>query len=84
MLPAFFINESNMNYRTLLFFFFIASCSLLTGQSTYQAAPADVQTVDGLIAALYDVISGPAGAPRNWDRMRSLFKPELQRIPTSL
>lgn len=40
------------------------------------AAPAanvaDVSEIDGIIKALYDVISGPAG-PRNWDRFRSLF-----------
>jgi hypothetical protein len=41
-----------------------------------KARPADVQTVDGLIAALYDVISGPAGKPRDWDRFRSLFLPD--------
>jgi hypothetical protein len=40
------------------------------------ARPADVATVDGIVAALYDVISGPAGHPRDWDRMRSLFAPE--------
>jgi len=26
--------------------------------------------------ALYDVISGPAGQKRNWDRMKSLFEPD--------
>jgi hypothetical protein len=41
-----------------------------------QANPADVATIDGIIAALYDVISGPAGKPRDWNRMRSLFAPE--------
>ena len=41
-----------------------------------QAKPADVQTIDGLMAALYDVISGPAGQPRDWDRFRSLFLPD--------
>jgi hypothetical protein len=41
-----------------------------------QANQADVATVDGIIAALYDVISGPAGKPRDWNRMRSLFAPE--------
>jgi hypothetical protein len=44
--------------------------------SSYQARAADVQSVDGIVAALYDVISGPAGKPRDWDRMRSLFAPE--------
>lgn len=41
-----------------------------------KARPADVQTVDSLMAALYDVISGPAGKPRDWDRFRSLFLPD--------
>jgi len=40
------------------------------------ARPGDVASVDAIVAALYDVISGPAGAPRDWDRMRSLFAPE--------
>jgi hypothetical protein len=44
--------------------------------SGYQVRAADVQSVDGIVAALYDVISGPAGKPRDWDRMRSLFAPE--------
>jgi hypothetical protein len=35
----------------------------------------DVDTVDHLLASLYDVISGPAG-PRDWDRFRSLFLPD--------
>jgi hypothetical protein len=44
--------------------------------SGVQARAADVDSVDGIVAALYDVISGPAGKPRDWDRMRSLFAPE--------
>ncbi|WP_229440770.1 hypothetical protein [Massilia sp. BSC265] len=40
------------------------------------ARAADVASIDAIIAALYDVISGPAGAPRDWDRMRSLFASE--------
>jgi hypothetical protein len=38
--------------------------------------PSDVDTVDHLVASLYDVISGPAGKPRDWDRFRSLFLPD--------
>ena len=45
------------------------------------ANPADVATIDSTIAALYDVISGPAGK-RNWDRFRSLFVPGARLIPT--
>lgn len=36
--------------------------------------PADVETLDGIMTALYDVISGPAG-PRDWDRFNGLFLP---------
>ncbi len=43
---------------------------LLAQQS---ANPADVTTVDGIVAALYDVISGPADQKRDWDRWSSLF-----------
>jgi hypothetical protein len=44
--------------------------------------PADVVSIDAIIAAVYDVISGPAGKKRDWDRMRSLFLPGARLIPT--
>jgi len=47
------------------------------------ANPADVASVDSIIAAVYDVISGPAGKKRDWDRMKSLFVPGARLIPTS-
>ena len=37
------------------------------------AKPADVASPDAILAATYDVISGPAG-PRDWDRFNSLFR----------
>lgn len=46
------------------------------------ANPADVGSIDAIIAAVYDVISGPAGKKRDWDRMRSLFMPGARLIPT--
>jgi hypothetical protein len=46
------------------------------------AKPEDVESLDAIIAALYDVISGPAGEKRDWDRMRSLFLPDARLIPT--
>ena len=47
------------------------------------ANPSDVASMDSIIAALYDVISGPAGKKRDWDRMRSLFTSGARLIPTS-
>jgi hypothetical protein len=49
---------------------------------TPPADPKDVATMDSIVAAVYDVISGPAGQKRNWDRFRSLFIPGARLIPT--
>lgn len=48
------------------------------------AAPADVESVDAIITALYDVISGPAGQRRDWARFNSLFVPGARLIPTGV
>lgn len=48
------------------------------------ANPADVASIDAIIAALYDVISGPAGQARDWNRMRSLFIPGGRLMPTGV
>jgi hypothetical protein len=49
----------------------------LAGHTDWPAAknPGDVDTVDHLVASLYDVVSGPAGQ-RDWDRFRALFVPD--------
>jgi hypothetical protein len=44
--------------------------------------PKDVESVDAIIASLYNVISGPAGEKRNWDRMRTLFIAEGKLMAT--
>lgn len=46
------------------------------------ARPEDVASIDAIIAALYDVISGPAGQKRDWERFRSLFVQGARLIPT--
>lgn len=46
-----------------------------------QANANDVDTVEHIMSAIYDSISGPAG-PRNWDRFRSLFYADARLIPT--
>ena len=45
------------------------------------ADSADVGSIDAVVAALYDVISGPAAEERDWDRFRSLFHPEGRLVP---
>lgn len=46
-----------------------------------EADPADVASIDAILLALYDVISGEAGEARDWDRMRSLFVPGALLVP---
>jgi len=46
------------------------------------ADPRDVESIDAIITAAYESISGPAGAKRNWDRERSLYYPGARLIPT--
>jgi hypothetical protein len=46
------------------------------------ARPEDVASIDAIIAAFYDVISGPAGQPRQWSRDRSLYIPGVRFVST--
>ena len=48
------------------------------------ANPADVESIEAIIAAAYDVISGPAGKKRDWKRERSLFISGARLIPTAV
>ena len=52
-------------------------------KAAVEANPADVKSMDAILAALYDVISGPAGKKRDWDRFRSLFVPGARLIPAA-
>jgi hypothetical protein len=44
----------------------------------------DVSSIEAIINAAYDGISGPAGKKRDWDRQRSLFLPGARLIPTAM
>jgi hypothetical protein len=39
------------------------------------ANPADVSTIEAIVRASYEVISGPAGTPRQWRRDSTLYAP---------
>lgn len=66
--------------KTLLpFLVFVLIAPAASAQKDYST---DVKSVDGIIAALYEVISGDPGQSRDWDRFRNLFKPETRLIPT--
>src|SRR4029079_4124077 len=44
------------------------------------AAPAHGAARQAIVKSLYDVISGPAGEQRNWQRFRSLFIAKAQLV----
>lgn len=43
----------------------------------------DVATIDGIIKAYYEVISGPAGQPRQWSRDQTLYIADLRFVAMS-
>jgi hypothetical protein len=45
------------------------------------ANPSDVSSIDAILHAAYDTISGPAGQQRDWNRFRSLFVSGARLIP---
>ena len=49
--------------------------------SSPTARPSDVATLDSILHAFYEVVSGPAGQQRDWDRFRSLFPADGRLIP---
>jgi hypothetical protein len=42
--------------------------------------PEDVGTIDGMIKAFYEVVTGPAGQPRDWERDRTLYIKDLRFV----
>ncbi len=73
-------------YVTVLFVLILGNAVIAQVPPTTATPPAaspeakaeDVATLDAIVKSLYDVISGPAGKKREWDRMRSLFSPEAK------
>jgi hypothetical protein len=42
----------------------------------------DVATIDGIISAVYESVSGPAGQARDWERFRRLHAPDARLVRT--
>ena len=63
------------NTITILTFF------ILSTPCFAQDYAADTESVDAIITAVYESISGPAGEARDWDRFKHLFAPGAQLIP---
>lgn len=79
------LNVSRPARATLLFIMLLAApAAAQDTPDTPTARPQDVESIDAIIAALYDVISGPAGQKRDWQRFHSLFIPGARLIPTGM
>jgi hypothetical protein len=55
----------------ILFFFGLSIVGQIDTAAQYKK---DVSSIDNIVAAMYDVISGPAG-PRDWNRFHNLYHP---------
>ena len=61
---------------------FFISTHAMAQTTPKEADPKDVESLDAIMKAVYDVISGDAGKARDWDRFRSLFQKDARLIPT--
>jgi hypothetical protein len=50
---------------------------------TITARPEDVGSIEGIVKASYETISGGVGVPRQWGRDRTLFAPSVRYIALS-
>jgi hypothetical protein len=65
---------------------FVAALSLAAGAAAAQvpaADPAEVATSESIVRASSEVISGPAGTPRQWRRDSTLYAPGAYFVATT-
>ena len=51
---------------------------------TIEPSPQDVSSIDSIVAASYETISGGIGVPRQWSRDRSLYDPNVRFVSISV
>lgn len=68
--------------KFLVLFVITFAFSINITAQTKEANPADVASIDAIIKAVYEVISGDAGKARDWDRFRTLFHKDAHLIPS--
>jgi hypothetical protein len=71
-----------MKKTLLLLALFVSIATNAMAQTAKEADPKDVASLDAIMKAVYDVISGDAGKVRDWDRFRSLFYNDARLIPS--
>ena len=68
---------------TIILSLFVFQTIMAQKMEMKEANAADVSSIDAIMKAVYDVISGDAGQKRDWDRFRSLFHKDARLIPSS-
>jgi len=63
----------------------MASCLVWSASALADGPQAtDVSSIDAIIQASYDALSGPVGAPRQWARYLNLLDPDARLVSESL
>jgi hypothetical protein len=77
-----------LSFRLLIAIFLLATA--VFGQTparveipTVLVDPKDVASIDSIIKAFYESISGPAGQPRQWGRDKTLYIPGVKFVSMS-
>src|SRR5687768_11182824 len=70
-----------MRPKLLSMMFIVFSVTNIFGQAK-PAVSKDGETIESIVKAVYEVISGDAGKKRDWARFRSLFHKDGRLIPT--
>lgn len=71
-----------MKKTLLTLFICLLALQHSSAQTPKAADPKDVGSLDAIMRAIYDVISGEKGRPRDWDRFRSMFHSDGRLIPS--
>lgn len=69
-------------FFTIILSLFVFQTIMAQTTETKAANAADVSSVDAIMKAVYEVISGDAGQKRDWDRFRTLFHKDARLIPS--
>jgi hypothetical protein len=72
-----------MQTAALLLAMLMGCGAMAHAQQEPGANAADGKSIDSLVTAVYEVLSGPAEQKRDWNRFRALFVPGAHLVPVS-
>lgn len=75
---------NHMNKVIIIWLLTMLSAANMFSQNMKDADPKDVASLDAIMKAVYEVISGDAGQRRDWSRFRTLFHKDARLIPTGV